>query len=524
MAAIVGSDRMLWLRAMDSLDSTVLIGTEGATSPFWSPDGRSIAFFANDKLKRVDIAGGAPQTIAESGGGRSFGGAWNRDDVIIVGHATGQLFRVPASGGEPVPVTELDPARQEVSHRHPQFLPDGVHFLFLAIAAKAEDSGIYVGSLDSTSRRRLLGASVKAMFASSGHLLFMRDNTLMAQRFDPARQELAGDPLHVADDVGQFASNGAAGFTVSGNGLLAYRSAYLNDTVLTWFDRSGKATGTLGEPARHGGVQLSHDGTRAAVPIVDRARGTHDIWLYDIARPNRTRFTIDPGDETTPIWSHDDSRIVFSSQRDSSFRRLDVKQANGTGGDELLLENPSDLYPSDWSSDGRSMLYVSGVTAGSTDSLWVLPFVGDRKPQRFAWLTAPRFLSWAYFSPDGRWVAYGSSESGRSEIYVVPSDGSAGKWRISRAEGALPRWRRDGREIYYLEGMSKLMAAAVDGRGAAFQVGAVSELFPMEALATGARPYDVTPDGQRFLVNARQAGARQAPITVVVNWTVGLPK
>ena len=179
----------------------------------------------------------------------------------------------------------------------------------------------------------------------------------------------------------------------------------MTDTVLTWFDRSGNAIGALGEPARHGGVQLSHDGTRAAVPIVDTARGNHDIWLYDIARANRTRFTFDPGDETTPIWSDDDSRIVFSSQRDSSFRRLGVKQANGTGGDELLLENPSDLYPSDWSVDGRSMLYVSGVTAGSTDTLWVLPFVGDRKPQRFAWSTAPRFLSWAYFSPDGRWVA-----------------------------------------------------------------------------------------------------------------------
>ncbi len=300
VAAIVGSDRVLWLRAMDSLDSTVLIGTEGATAAFWSPDGRSIAFVANGRLKKVDIAGGAPQTIAESGGGRSFGGAWNRDDVIVFGRATGQLFRVPASGGESIPVTELDPARQEVSHRHPQFLPDGVHFLFLAIAAKAEDSGIYVGSLDSTSRRRLLGASVKAMFASPGHLLFMRDNTLMAQRFDPARLELVGDAFHVADDVGTFPSDGVAGFTVSGNGLLAYRSGSLNDTVLTWFDRSGKAVGTLGEPARHGGVQLSHDGTRAAVPIVDKTRGTHDIWLYDVAHTNRTRFTFDPGDERTP--------------------------------------------------------------------------------------------------------------------------------------------------------------------------------------------------------------------------------
>jgi Tol biopolymer transport system component len=294
--------------------------------------------------------------------------------------------------------------------------------------------------------------------------------------------------------------------------------------VLTWFDRTGKPTGTLGEPARHGGVQLSHDGTRVAVPTVDPARGTHDIWLYDIARPNGTRFTFDPGDETTPVWSHDDSRIVFSAQRGSSFSRLDIKQANGTGGHELLLENPSDLYPSDWSVDGRSMLYLSGFTASSTDTLWVLPVARDRKPQRFAWSTAPQFLSWAYFSPDGRWVAYGSSESGRSEIYVVPSDGSAGRWRISRGEGALPRWRRDGREIYYLEGMSRLMAAAVDGRNAAFQVGAVNELFSIDASATGARPYDVRPDGQSFLVNARQAGARQAPVTVVSNWTAGLLK
>jgi Tol biopolymer transport system component len=529
LAATVSSEtgNVLWLRALDRLEGRAIPGTEGAGSLFWSPDGRSIAFVADGTLKTVDIDGGAPQAIAE--GGRGAGGAWNQQGMIIFGGASGEIFRVHASGGKPVPVTEVDPARGEVSHRHPQFLPDGVHFLFLAMNANVEDSAIYVGSLESMERRRILGAPVRAMFAS-GHLLFMRKSTpveggsgaLMAQRFDPVRLKLAGDAFRVADAVGMFPRGGAAGFTVSDTGVLAYRRSAWNDTVLTWFDRSGKPIGSLGDRGRYGGVQISHDGTQAAVPILDDTRATYDLWLYDLTRGTRRQFTFDPAEDSNPVWSHDDSQIVFSSRRGGPFYRLYVKHVSGGGDETVLLEAPNHVYPSDWSSDGRSMLYLSGLT-GAPGTLGVLPFAGDRKPHEFGWSALPRGVGWSYFSPDGRWLAYTSTESGREEIYVVPSDGSAGRWRVSRASGAFPRWRRDGREIYYLEANSKLMAVAVDGRGSAFHVGAVTGLFPIVAPALAARGYDVAPDGQRFLVNALAPGS-QGSLTVVVNWTAALPK
>ena len=302
VAAIVGSDRVIWLRAMDSLDSTVLIGTEGATSAFWSPDGRSIAFVANGRLKKVDIAGGAPQTIAESGGGRSFGGASNRDDVIVFGRATGQLFRVPASGGESIPVTELDPARQEV-------LAFGIRsssrtactFCFSPSPPRPRTPGSTWGRSTRRKASNYLGVAVKGPCYVAGAFAVHA-----GQHVDGAAFR-SGPPgacrrcrFMWLMTWARFPATAWPGSLYPATACSRIESGSLNDTVLTWFDRSGKVVGTLGEPARHGGVQLSHDGTRAAVPIVDKTRGTHDIWLYDAAHTNRTRFTFDPGDERTP--------------------------------------------------------------------------------------------------------------------------------------------------------------------------------------------------------------------------------
>ena len=523
LAAIVPSDvnKQIWVRALERLNPAVLNGTEGAISPFWSPDGRVIAFFADGKLKKIDISGALPQTLADAPHG--LGGTWNRDGVIVFAPASvGPLFRVPASGGVPVQATELDPSLQEEGHRQPQFLPDGTHFLFLATSASAAHSAIYVGSLASKERKRLVSATEKALFAPPDHILFMRDGTLMAQRFDAARLELGGTPFPVAEDVSGNSVNGQAAFTASETGLLAYRQTVAPaDTALTWFDRKGARIGVLGERAPYDGVQLSHDGTRAAVIVFDPAQRSRDVWLYDVARGSGTRFTFDPEENTTAIWSADDRRIVFSSGR-QGLLRLYVKDASGGGAEEELLGGFAALHPDDWAADGQSLLYTASAYSSTGSDLWMLPLSGNQKPVAF--LQSPFSERAGRFSPDGRWVAYESNESGRYEVYVVSIDGSGGKWQISKGGGSFPIWRRDGREIFFLEGTIsrfRLMATMVDGRGAAFKVGSLNGLFSGSARSYW-NPYDVSADGQRILVNTMVGEEGTPPITVVVNWASGL--
>jgi hypothetical protein len=356
---------------------------------------------------------------------------------------------------------------------------------------------------------------------AQGYLLFLRAQTLMAQPFDVERLELTGDATPLVERVASGGRIGtAAGFSVSETGVLAYQTGPAGGALLSqlvWFDRSGKQIGALGDRARYGDLALTRDGGRLAVGLHDRAEGGRDIWLFDVARGLRTRFTFDAAEESAPVWSPDGSRVVFNSRRKG---HLDLyqKASSGAGAEEELLADDFDKYPVDWSPDGRFILF--GVYPPRAGEFWVLPLFGDRKP--FPFLQTKLGEAPGRFSPDGRWIAYASNESGRNEVYVAPFPGPGGKWQVSAGGGNWPRWRRDGREIFYLAPDNKLMAVVVNGQSSAFEVGAVRASFDTRALPNPIlnqrSMYDASPDGQRFLVNTLAEEGRSAHITLVVNW------
>jgi Tol biopolymer transport system component len=519
VASAEGQPR-LWLRPLDQVTAQPVAGSEGATLPFWSPDSRSIGFFADGKLKRMDIAGGVPQVLASAPFG--LGGTWNRDGVIVFAPAPDSpLYRVPALGGEPVAITRLDPPRQ-LGNFWPEFLPDGRHLLFAAWGA---DQGIYLASLDSAETRRLVAAELGAAYAPPGLLLFMRQGTLVAQHFDAARGELAGDPVPVADSVAVDSTLRRGGFSVSETGMLAYRAGVgANRRRLAWFDRSGKEAGTLGAADENNLLvpELSPDARRVAVNR--NVQGNTDVWLIDAAQGVPSRFTFDPARDAYPIWSPDGSRIVFASTRKGS-DDLYQKPSNGAGNDELLLESSLNKFPQDWSPDGRFLLYMQ-MDPKTGDDLWVLPLFGERKP--FPYVNTSFNEANGQFSPDGRWVAYQSDESGQIEIYVRPFPGPGGKWQISTGGGIEPRWRRDGKELFYIAPDGKLMAAPTQGAGQTVEAGAAVALFQTRIVGGGQyrlkQQYAVAPDGQRFLINITAADATASPITIVTNWAHALKK
>jgi Tol biopolymer transport system component len=429
------------------------------------------------------------------------------------------LSQVPAAGGTPTPATTLDTKGGELWHGHPFFLPDGRHFLYAA--GGDPTSGVYVGSLDSPDRTRLLDSFANAQYAS-GFLVFPRTGTLMAQPFDTTRLVLSGQPMAVAErvefDRGVPPTGTLAAFTVSNTGVLVFEASRTSRFV--WFDRAGKPIGTLGDPARYGsGVHLSPDGRQASVVVTD-SREAANVWLFDVARDVRTPLTmsglVSSGVAPGSIWSPDGRRAVFASTPKGP-RDLFQKASDGAGPENVLREDDTDKYPESWSHDSRYLLYMRWAK-GSTPDIWALPMFGDRKP--FAFIEAPSFELASQFSPDGRWVAYNSNESGISEVYVLPFPGPGGKTRISTAGGDNARWRRDGKEIFYLE-RNTLMAASVTANGSRFEVGTVQRLFDVPTV-DGYWPYDVTPDGQRFLINTLDSEV--APLTIVVNWPGELKK
>jgi len=509
---------LLWVRPLDALSAQQLAGTEGAFHPFWSPDSRFLGFFADGKLKKIDAAGGPPITLCEAPMGR--GGTWNLDGVIIFApNNTGALHRVSASGGASSEVTKLDEARGELSHRWPCFLPDGRHFLYLgrgSILSEGETAAICVASLDSQGSKLLLRANSNTAY-TQGHLLYLREGALLAQPFDAKRLETTGDAFPIAEQIQHIPALGRGVFSVSENGVLAYQTGSATGNLqLTWFDRSGKPLGVLDDPAPNANPKLSPDGKRLAVVITDPQTGHPDIWLYELARGIKTRFTFDPAGEREPIWSPDGSRIVFTSNRKGHFD-LYQKSANGAGSEELLLESNFDKAPSSFSPDGRFLLY-SAVDPKTKADLWVLPLGGDRKP--FPFLQTEFTESFGQFSPDGRWIAYRSDESRGGEIYVAPFPGPGGQRQVSTAGGRQPRWRGNGKELFYLSPDDKMMAAEVNGQGATLEVGAVRPLFEARQSVTGGFLYDVTGDGQRFLINAAVEQKASSPIILVQNWTV----
>ena len=506
----------LWVRPLDSVAAQPLTGTDGASYPFWSPASASVGFFADGKLKRIEIVGGAPQVLANAALPR--GGAWNRDGTIVFAPAVlGPLLKVPATGGEAVAVTRLETGQQ--SHKFPQFLPDGRHFIYFVQGGPAQ--GVYTSSLDGGSSKRLANADVAAVVSPSGFLLFARQTTLFAQAFDFKRQELSGTPFPVASQAAVDALTSAVGVSAT-SGIVAYRTGSAGVArQLTWLDRSGKSVGAIGAPdaAVLTDMELSPDGKRVAVTRT--VNSNRDVWLIDAARGVPTRFTFDAATEIFPLWSPNGSRIVFGSNRKGIFN-LYWRLSSSAGADELLLESDLPNAPEDWSSDGRFLLFRSGGPQTGND-LWILPVAGDKKP--FPFLKTPFDERAGQFSPDVKWIAYQSNESGQFEIYVQPFPGPGGKFRISSNGGAQPRWNKNSKEIFYVSLDSKMMAAPVklSPDGQSLQTGTPAALFAVR-IAGGPVPgvnkqqYAVSSDSQRFLVNLAADEGAASPMTLILNW------
>jgi len=514
----------LWVRPLDSLAARALAGTEGGRYPFWSPDNEFLGFIAEGQLKKINVNGGPPVSL--SGVFDARGGTWNREGVIVYSPNFGdRLYRIDASGGKPTPVTTLDASLQHSSHQWPQFLPDGRHFLFLVWSALPEASGTYVGSLDSKESRRLFGADRSVAFARGpgrvGQLLFLRGATLMGQEFDPDALRLSGEAFPIADPIWYDGINpGLTAFSVSENGVLAYRSGGVRNTQLTWFDRNGRRVGSVGPMGAHRDLWLSPDDRQVAISSMDLQTGTHDIWLFELSRGTATRFTFHAADETTPLWSPDGKSIVFTSSRDGP-SNLYQKGASGTRVEEPLLVSSVSKYPTDWSSDHRHVLFANWDSRTKWD-VWSLPLASQTtgaEPQPVPYLQTEFDTFQAGFSPDGRWVAYTSNESKRYEVYVQPFPAGSGRWQISTEGGAQPQWSRSGRELFYLAPDRKLMAVPIRS-GASFEPGSPRALFQTEVtgLVDARNHYVVAADGERFLVNTVVEEPRSAPINVVVNW------
>jgi len=513
----------LWVRPLQALAAEPLPGTDHAQYPFWSPDSRFIAFFANRKLKKISVSGGAAVEICDASTDPR-GGTWNSEGVILFApHWREVIHQVSADGGAARPVTKMDEKRRETTHRWPHFLPDGRHFLYLGGSHLADptsgENAIFVGSLDSPERRLLVNARSNVLYAS-GRLLFLRGRSLVAQRFDPEKRVLVGEAVPVAEGVRYEQGFFQGIFSASKNGVLAYQQGEsASKSRLVWFDRSGKEISTLGDPGEYFDVRLSPDGKIVAVVTGDPS----DIWLYDLARGIRTRFTFDPLNEASPIWSADGRFLAYSSDRKV---HVDIfrKAVSGAGGEEPVAQQPANEFPWDWSADGRFLAYEHEEPGGTAKGdLWIMPISGDRKP--FPYLATPFAESQAQFSPDGRWLAYVSDESGRNEVYVSSFPEHQGKWQLSNAGGSAPRWRRDGRELFYVSADRRLAAVEVRA-GAVFEAGAPRPLFSTQIRGLPGYSfgslYDVSVDGQRFLVNTAMAPLRPEPVTLVLDWTAEL--
>ena len=521
----------LWVRSLDTLEAKDLAEVASGAFLFWSPDSRFIAFQEAGKLKKVEATGGPPQSLCDSPGGQVVGGTWNREGVILIGGASG-LWKVSDAGGTPSPVTSLDSSQQEVGHAVPTFLPDGRHFMYIRVSAAPDRGGTYVGSLDDTPGKqppkRLLSAQSTVAYspaldpgasANTGYLFFLRDSSLMAQAFNTAKLELAGDAIPVADPVGRSANGVVGSFSVSSTGALIYQSGNQSQNQISWIDREGRVLNAVSEPGQYSEISLSPDAK--SVAMTSGSPGRSDISVLDLARSVNTRFTFDPAAESAAVWSPDGKQIVFSSDRDG-LGNLYIKASSGATNEEVLYKSPEPKTPNDWSRDGRFLLYTtSGKTGGD---LWYLPMTGERTPKPFVQTAAQEGLG--QFSPDGRFVGYVSNESGQNEIYVRSFPGGSGKWQISKSGGVDPRWRRDGRETVYLSG-TKVMSVDVN-TNPSFQPGTPKMLLEAPIVQAGNYnrndAYDISSDGKRFLATMPVGQSLAAPITVVLNWQTLLKK
>jgi serine/threonine protein kinase len=533
VAALSEGRNQLWIRPLDSLQWQLLQGTDDASYPFWSPDGAYIGFFAKGKLKKIAVTGGPPQTLCDAPGGR--GATWSATGVVLFApNLTGGLFKVSAAGGVPEPATKFPVSGPSDTQRYPEFLPDGRHFLYLE--DRREDTGIYVGSLDEAPPTRLLPDVSNVVYVpptlprTNGYLLFRREGSLMAQPFDPSRIRFDGEIFPVAEQVGISGNVGQGAFSVSENGVLAFRTGNTaGNREFTWMDRAGKRLGTVTKPALVRSGAQSPDEKRLIFGISNESGDTSDLWLQDLERGVISRFSFEEGVNYAPVWSRDGNRIVFAHRDAGAQYAIYQRAVTGTGKAEMIGRTAVNTGTWDWSPDGKFILYSDYQDKTKYD-LWLLPLEGDHKP--IPYLQTPFNELRGQFSPDGHWMAYVSDESGRYEVYVQAVPAIGPKWQISSAGGDFPRWRRDGKELYFIAADQQLTAVPVktgSGSSGAFEPGAPQPLFRIEPVAanpTAGIPYMPAANGERFLVNVQAGGegTQAPPITLVLNWTAGLKK
>ena len=519
----------LWVRSLDASEARPLPGTEvalGALVPpmFWSPDSRFVAFDAIGQLKKVDVTGGSPQTVCAVTG--VIGGSWSPNGVIVVGSPQGGISRCPASGGEASIVTQPDASRQESAHLLPWFLPDGRRFLYLGVSRTApENSALYVHTVDAppgtVSPTRLMAAGFGAAYVpdgarEQGHLLFMRDGALFAQAFDPARLQITGEAARIAEPVGSFLDGGF--FSASRTGALAFRAP--DETLrLTWLNRLGNVLERVGQPGKYSGLALAPEQTRAVVvQRAKRSTADQDLWLIDLPSGRSSRLTFDARLEERPVWSDDGRRIYFTGT--GAIGSLFEQPINGEQGARLLLESPQHKMPTSISRDGRFLLYTSETTGSTREDVWVLPLAGERPP--YPLIRRAFDQEQAQFSPDGGWVAYVSNESGRQEVMVRPfapasahdSESAGESVTVSRSGGTAPRWRADGKELFFITPEDAIVSVPVSVRSV-LEVGSPTTLFHAPGIAAD---WGVSADGSRFLVMTPERSAASASLSLIFDW------
>jgi len=506
----------LYLRSMNSLTAHQLPGTMGGIHPFWAPDSHNLGFFADGKLKRMDTNDGQVQELAAADRGR--GGAWSRDGtVLFTANISGPLMRVVAGAGTAVPASKLAPG--ETGHRWPCFLPDGKHFLFWARGTK---SYISVGSLDSLDHRDIIENATNAIFAPPGYLVFVRGDTLVAQPFSLRKLDVSGDAVPIAEQVAKNSASFRGVFSTSDNGMLVYQASGTSGGgwQMLWAGRDGKTTRTLPDVGNFLYPAISPDDRRIAVTL--DSGGNVDIWIFDVARGTRTRLTFDPALDAYPVWTSDGKKVIFSSTRNGHYDFYS-KAADGSGNDELIYHDDSDKTWESISGDGRYLAYERLDPAGKTgQDIWVLPLFGERKP--FPVVETPFQDSSPAISPDGKWVAYSNDESRRREVYITSVAGGGPKWQVSSAGGLSPKWRGDGKELYFLSYDATVNAVDVAASATSITLGTPHQLFShtLQGLNFGA--YDVTRDGKQFLLNGSVSLEGEAPLSLVTNWAAELKK
>ncbi len=511
---------LIWVRDLDAYEAYSLPGTEqGGASISWSPDSRFMAFFDKAmKLKKIAASGGSAQTICEtSADWFSATCAWGSSGLILFSPTdTEALYQVSASGGIPIRATTLDTLRRETGHQFPHFLPDGRHFLFTVRSSQSKNRGLYIGSLDAKETRRILDLEDKVFYSPPGYLIFTRDAILTAQPFNANNFKLEGEAFSIGERPVALDFGGI--YSVSHNGVLAYSSAVDAVNQLVWFDRQGHRGNVIGEPGMYFEISLSPDEKFLAIVRSDPQKDTFDLWLLELSRQIFSRFTLDPADDLDPRWSPDGRHLVFASNRKGKF---DLFQKSLSGGEKvLLLESSERKNPDDYTKDGRYIIYRTRT--GGNPSVWALPLVGDRQP--IPVMATPFTIDESQVSPDGKWIAYNLDETGRAEVYIQPFLASGERIRISKHGGGQPKWRKDGKELFYLALDGTMMAVEIK-TGAALEPGAPQPLFQTRInVNPGIDQYAVTGDGQRFIVITPAEGQKPTPFNIVLNWMAELKK